>query len=503
MWREVSDFARRGGGMASGLEPDAPGASAALSNPTWAPRSPLAGFGSLTLASAAGRCGGRAGVNPSSNPRRRFLASSRGAALAPLVPRPAAAGAQGVSSLASPLQLAPGRAASAPSSGRSTAASAYFPDPLALLAGPPAPRGRPEAGAARRTALLWFRTDLRLHDNEALGAALAGASSLVPVFCFDPREFGKSAAGFEKTGAHRAQFLQQCVADLRERLRRAGSELLVRVGRPEEVLPRLVREAAADAVFCHAGVTAEEAGVQAAVEAAVKGEGAKFRALWGSTLYHKEDLPAGGLPTTYAAFRAAVKGVAIRAPEDAPPRAKGLPLGCGLEPGALPSLEELGVAGQLRGGKGFPGGAALVGGETEALRRMESFLKDARAGTQSTRGSSGRGGGGGSQGATGAGANFSCKISPWLALGCLSPRLLYQQVAAGKPGRRGWSGRRGGAAAAGKAGDPEALRAAGLSWLVFELTWRDFFRFVTAKYAEAGARRAEAKPAPAPALAAA
>ena len=26
------------------------------------------------------------------------------------------------------------------------------------------------------------------------------------------------------------------------------------------------------------------------------------------------------------------------------------------------------------------------------------------------------------------GANFSCKISPWLATGCLSPRFMYEEL---------------------------------------------------------------------------
>jgi hypothetical protein len=35
------------------------------------------------------------------------------------------------------------------------------------------------------TALLWLRRDLRLHDQPALLAALDGAETVVPVFCFD------------------------------------------------------------------------------------------------------------------------------------------------------------------------------------------------------------------------------------------------------------------------------------------------------------------------------
>lgn len=38
---------------------------------------------------------------------------------------------------------------------------------------------------------MWFRNDLRLHDHEALVAANQGGTSLLPVYCFDPREYGK------------------------------------------------------------------------------------------------------------------------------------------------------------------------------------------------------------------------------------------------------------------------------------------------------------------------
>ncbi len=35
-------------------------------------------------------------------------------------------------------------------------------------------------------ALHWFRNDLRLHDNTALGAAAERAEELLPVFVVDP-----------------------------------------------------------------------------------------------------------------------------------------------------------------------------------------------------------------------------------------------------------------------------------------------------------------------------
>jgi hypothetical protein len=65
------------------------------------------------------------------------------------------------------------------------------------------------------------------------------------------------------------------------------------------------------------------------------------------------------------------------------------------------------------------------------------------------------------------GANFSCKISPWLAMGCLSPRRMYEDLAASGGAR---------AITASAAQKSPSDDSNGLSWLTFELLWRDFFR---------------------------
>lgn len=49
----------------------------------------------------------------------------------------------------------------------------------------------PVLGGGRRASVLWFRSDLRLHDHEALAAALRESPSVLPLYCFDPREYGK------------------------------------------------------------------------------------------------------------------------------------------------------------------------------------------------------------------------------------------------------------------------------------------------------------------------
>jgi deoxyribodipyrimidine photolyase len=87
-------------------------------------------------------------------------------------------------------------------------------------------------------------------------------------------------------------------------------------------------------------------------------------------------------------------------------------------------------------------------------------------------------------------SSFSAKISPWLAMGCLSPRHMYhalrQQLPAQQPA--GGSSTGGGSAGAGSSAGGQP----GLTWLQFELLWRDFFRFITKRYAASGTGKAAA-----------
>ncbi|XP_064965668.1 blue-light photoreceptor PHR2-like [Musa acuminata AAA Group] len=321
----------------------------------------------------------------------------------------------------------------------------------------------PSAGAAaRRCSIVWFRSDLRLHDHEALSAANADSLSLLPVFLFDPRDFGRSPAGFDRTGPCRARFLVDSVSDLRAGLRRRGSDLVVRVGRPEVVLPELARAAGADAVYAHREVSHDEARAEERVAEAMEAEGVEVKYFWGSTLHHVDDLPFDleHMPTNYGGFREKVKGVSVRKTIETPEEVRGLPSRGDIEPGEIPSLQDLGLNQDGKSVTSVP----LVGGETEALERLKKFAAECHAqpndgNKDNTRDNI-------------YGANVSCKISPWLATGCLSPRFMFEELK--KTATRAisaTSSRRNGV-------DPAD---GGMNWLMFELMWRDFFRFITKK----------------------
>ncbi|NXX83305.1 CRYD protein, partial [Urocolius indicus] len=60
---------------------------------------------------------------------------------------------------------------------------------------------------------------------------------------FDPRHcLGTHRCGFPKTGPRRLRFLLESVRDLRETLQKRGSTLVVRKGKPEDVVHDLITQ---------------------------------------------------------------------------------------------------------------------------------------------------------------------------------------------------------------------------------------------------------------------
>ncbi|MCA9954250.1 MAG: deoxyribodipyrimidine photo-lyase [Anaerolineales bacterium] len=100
------------------------------------------------------------------------------------------------------------------------------------------------------TAVWWIRRDLRLTDNQALAAAQRSARQIIPLFIIDPF-FEKSSYVGDKRRAFLWAGLRQLDADLRER----GSRLIVRHGKPGDVLATVLQESGAEAIFAEEDFT--------------------------------------------------------------------------------------------------------------------------------------------------------------------------------------------------------------------------------------------------------
>jgi deoxyribodipyrimidine photo-lyase len=96
-----------------------------------------------------------------------------------------------------------------------------------------------------QTSIWWIRRDLRLHDNTALEHALNNDKTVVPLFILDP-------ALLSTPPANRDYFLFDALRSLDADLRKKGSRLIVRRGRPIQILRKLVNEIDADLVSAEA-----------------------------------------------------------------------------------------------------------------------------------------------------------------------------------------------------------------------------------------------------------
>ena len=299
------------------------------------------------------------------------------------------------------------------------------------------------------TALVWIRNDLRIRDHEPLRAAVRQHDRVVPVYCFDPRDFDTTMFGLPKTGAIRARFLRESVEDLRGAYRDLGVDLVVRHGRPEAVLPDLVRTTGAEAIFQYQEIGTEERAVEEAVKDALRDTDATPGFFWGKTLYHIEDLPFDGaadVPDVYTNFRKGVeKQSRVRSTIDPPDALPALP--DAVEPGPIPTLDDLGLDGD--GSVDERSVLPFEGGETRGLDRIDEYIwrEDCLKTYKKTRNGL-------------LGANYSSKFSPWLAHGCISPRQIYEEV---------------------QRYENERVSNKSTYWMTFELIWRDFHTFASWK----------------------
>ena len=122
---------------------------------------------------------------------------------------------------------------------------------------------------SEKTILVWFRNDLRVHDNEILIEATRKADKVLPVDVFDPFYFRITELGLSKTGNIRAKFLLESVADLRGNLQKLGGELIVRIGNPAEIIPQLAQQYEVSEVYHHREVAFEETQISEEVESAL------------------------------------------------------------------------------------------------------------------------------------------------------------------------------------------------------------------------------------------
>lgn len=300
--------------------------------------------------------------------------------------------------------------------------------------------------------LVWFRNDLRIRDNETLSRAIQSGIQVIPVYCFDPRMYANTSLGFPKTGAIRAKFILESITDLRTSFQKIGGDIIILQGKPEVEIPRLAEQVMADAIFFSKEITSEERNVDKSLEQTAFSKGIACEGFWQSTLYHLDDLPfpIKQTPEVFTQFRKEVeKQSKIRATFSEIKEIKFPQSELKSLLGEVPKLSHLGLEEPKSDVQSW---LEMKGGESSALGRLRSYFweKDLLKVYKETRNGM-------------IGMDYSSKFSPWLALGCISPRTIYEEV---------------------KKYERERKKNDSTYWLIFELIWRDYFRFIAKKHGD-------------------
>ena len=297
-----------------------------------------------------------------------------------------------------------------------------------------------------KTAIVWFKTDLRILDNEVLVKAIAQNDQVIPVYCFDDSHFETTVYGFKKTGSFRTQFLLESLKDLDNNLRKLGSGLVILKGKPEIEILKIVQEYKGKKVFAKREVAFEEKQTEKSVQAALFKLRCELETFSTSTLYHAEDLPFSikNIPDVFTNFRKKTeKESKIRGSFDKPEKMNSPEI----PEMKLPTLQDLGLVFSPIDSRAA---IQFKGGETEAMNRLNHYFYQTKKLSTYKETRNGM-----------IGADYSSKFSAWLAMGCISPRFIYEEI---------------------RQYEKQFGANESTYWLVFELLWRDFFRFMFKKH---------------------
>ncbi len=298
--------------------------------------------------------------------------------------------------------------------------------------------------------VVWFRNDLRIADNPALDNALKSDLAVVGLYCFEPRLYDNYFYGFKKTESYRAKFTIESVFNLKQNLNSLNVGLCISTENPKVAFSRLLETYDIKSVFLQKEWTQEEVDVENRVKETLTST--DFESVYGQFLFHPDDIPFENfstVPEVFTHFRKSCEKQSSVRNALAQPQPQQQSFFIDFET-PLPSLQTLGLNDVEEDSRtAFP----YQGGEKQAVGRLEyyfweteklKFYKKTRNGLL--------------------GKDYSSKFSPWLANGCISPRTIYWEV---------------------KKFEKAIKKNQDTYWLIFELIWRDYFKYVSLKHGNA------------------
>lgn len=296
-------------------------------------------------------------------------------------------------------------------------------------------------------ALVWFRNDLRTLDHKGLRKVIESGHKVIAYYTFNPRHFETLKWGFKKTDRFRGQFLIESVRALKKSLQALNISLIIDSKPPEEGLPKWIKKFQVQQIYLQHEWTEEEKKEEESVAEQIS-PSVGWNRHYEQFLFHPSDLPfsRSQIPEVFGSFRKRCeKEIEVRplSPSLSPMEPSNL-----IEKAySLPNLTDLGLESIVQDKRtAFP----FIGGTSAGTERLEhyfwkskklSYYKNTRNGL--------------------VGTDYSSKFSSWLANGSLSPKMIYWEI---------------------KRYEKEIQKNQSTYWLIFELIWRDYFKYISLKH---------------------
>ncbi|KNB61061.1 DASH family cryptochrome [Chryseobacterium sp. Hurlbut01] len=296
--------------------------------------------------------------------------------------------------------------------------------------------------------ILWFTRDLRIRDNESLYRIMQEDLPFLAVYIFDEDFFNSKQYSFRKIGKFRAKFLLESVLDLQKGLAKKKIPFLKKFGKTQDIFKQISEEFDIQKIFCQKEWTREEVDLENQIKEVLPNVkwSKSYTQLLLTPDFVKQKLDK--IPLLFTTFRQKVeKNLTIRnefGTENLVYNKSFFDFKLKNDDVTLSSLgfDDF----EVNQFSAFP----FSGGETEGLKRLKSYFfetknlsiyKETRNGL--------------------VGEDYSSKFSAWLALGSLSAVSVYHEI---------------------KKYEAEFGGNESTYWLIFELLWRDFFKYTSMQF---------------------
>ena len=296
------------------------------------------------------------------------------------------------------------------------------------------------------TSLVWFRNDLRTQDNTVLQSALSTSRQVIGVYFLEPNMFKVNKYGFKKMEKFRVKFLLETLNCLEQELHKLNITLLVFKDSAKEHMKHVVESHNISTIYLQKEWTDEENTTFNDVKDSLT-KTVAFYEVYDQFLFHPKDIPFHftDTPKVFTHFRKQLeKKAKVRSLIKTHPQRASFLLETTTK---IPTLKDLGYEDfEVDNRTVFP----FLGGENAAFQRLEHYFFETKAIGVYKKTRNGL-----------LGVNYSSKFSPWLANGSLSARQIYWNI---------------------KKFESQFFSNQSTYWLIFELIWRDFFKYVSLKH---------------------